>query len=186
MRLNQPIVGGVSTPSGRGYWFVAADGGVFSFGDARFHGSTGAMHLTQPICRHGIRNRRAGLPPALGERCGCTGFGSAKYYGSADRACQSVPAVAIATARYSSGYWIAFANAQAYALSPVKSAPTCGPNAVSKTSAAAADLFTRMNDERAPAGFPRCGGTRSWPPTPRAGAGPWRRAACTTATSGAC
>ena len=37
------------TPSGHGYWFVAADGGVFSFGDAHFYGSTGAMSLNQPI-----------------------------------------------------------------------------------------------------------------------------------------
>jgi hypothetical protein len=28
-----------STPDGGGYWLVAADGGVFSFGDAGFFGS---------------------------------------------------------------------------------------------------------------------------------------------------
>ena len=28
---------------------VARDGGIFSFGDARFRGSTGAIHLNQPI-----------------------------------------------------------------------------------------------------------------------------------------
>ncbi len=37
------------TADGHGYWFVAADGGVFSFGDAQFHGSTGAMRLSQPV-----------------------------------------------------------------------------------------------------------------------------------------
>jgi hypothetical protein len=49
MRLNRPIVGMAATPTGRGYWLVAADGGIFSFGDARFLGSTGAMRLNQPI-----------------------------------------------------------------------------------------------------------------------------------------
>jgi hypothetical protein len=39
MRLNQPIVGMAVSPTARGYWFVAADGGVFGFGDARFYGS---------------------------------------------------------------------------------------------------------------------------------------------------
>ncbi len=35
---------------GQGYWLVAKDGGVFSFGPgAIFHGSTGSMHLNQPI-----------------------------------------------------------------------------------------------------------------------------------------
>ena len=32
-----------------GYWLVAGDGGVFSFGDARFYGSTGNLHLNKPV-----------------------------------------------------------------------------------------------------------------------------------------
>ena len=32
-----------------GYWLVGSDGGVFSFGDAVFHGSTGSMTLAKPI-----------------------------------------------------------------------------------------------------------------------------------------
>ena len=39
---NKPIVGMARTATGHGYWLVASDGGVFSFGDARFYGSTGA------------------------------------------------------------------------------------------------------------------------------------------------
>jgi hypothetical protein len=37
--LNQPIVGMAATPDGGGYWEVAADGGIFAFGDAAFDGS---------------------------------------------------------------------------------------------------------------------------------------------------
>lgn len=37
--LQAPIVGMAATPSGFGYWLVGAAGGIFSFGDARFHGS---------------------------------------------------------------------------------------------------------------------------------------------------
>jgi hypothetical protein len=47
--LNKPIVDMAATPSGNGYWLVASDGGIFSFGDAQFHGSTGAMTLNKPI-----------------------------------------------------------------------------------------------------------------------------------------
>jgi hypothetical protein len=47
--LRQPIVGMESTESGNGYWLVASDGGVFSFGDAKFKGSTGAQRLNKPI-----------------------------------------------------------------------------------------------------------------------------------------
>lgn len=37
--VNAPIVGMAATPTGRGYWLVAADGGIFSFGDAAFLGN---------------------------------------------------------------------------------------------------------------------------------------------------
>ena len=55
----QPVVGMASTPDGGGYWLVAADGGVFSFGDAGFYGSMGG---------HGPRRSRwwAWPPPADG------------------------------------------------------------------------------------------------------------------------
>ncbi len=32
-----------------GYWSVAADGGIFAFGDAHFYGSTGGVQLNSPI-----------------------------------------------------------------------------------------------------------------------------------------
>jgi hypothetical protein len=38
-----------ATSSGRGYWLVASDGGVFSFGDAPFEGSTGSLALSSPV-----------------------------------------------------------------------------------------------------------------------------------------
>ena len=37
------------TPTGRGGWVAAADGGVFAFGDAAFYGSMGGKHLNRPI-----------------------------------------------------------------------------------------------------------------------------------------
>ncbi|MGH9059563.1 MAG: hypothetical protein ACRDZY_08640, partial [Acidimicrobiales bacterium] len=43
--LNQPVVGMAATPDGGGYWLVASDGGIFSFGDAAFRGSTGNIRL---------------------------------------------------------------------------------------------------------------------------------------------
>ena len=49
MHLNGPIVASIATPTGHGYYMVGSDGGVFSFGDARFHGSMGGAHLNRPI-----------------------------------------------------------------------------------------------------------------------------------------
>ena len=37
-----------ATPDGRGYWLVASDGGIFTFGDARSTARR-ALHLNQPI-----------------------------------------------------------------------------------------------------------------------------------------
>ena len=42
-RLNAPIVGIVPSRDGRGYFMVAADGGVFAFGDAAYGGSCPAI-----------------------------------------------------------------------------------------------------------------------------------------------
>ena len=47
--LNAPINHIVSTPDGKGYWLVAADGGTFAFGDAGFYGSMGGRHLNAPV-----------------------------------------------------------------------------------------------------------------------------------------
>jgi len=49
LHLNKPIVGMAATPDGGGYWLVASDGGIFSFGDGDFYGSTGGTSITGPI-----------------------------------------------------------------------------------------------------------------------------------------
>jgi len=50
LNVAAPIVGMAATPDGGGYWLVAADGGIFSFGRATFHGSP-AGSLTR---QHGV------------------------------------------------------------------------------------------------------------------------------------
>lgn len=37
-RMNAPIVGIAATPTGKGYWLLGEDGGVFALGDARWNG----------------------------------------------------------------------------------------------------------------------------------------------------
>jgi hypothetical protein len=39
-----PIVAIAGTRKGHGYWLLGADGGVFTFGDAGFHGSAAVHH----------------------------------------------------------------------------------------------------------------------------------------------
>ena len=51
------VVGMAATADGRGYWLVASDGGVFSFGDAQFHGSLGG---TRGAAVSGMSTARGG------------------------------------------------------------------------------------------------------------------------------
>ena len=44
-----PVVGMAATHDGNGYWLVGSDGGIFAFGDAGFHGSTGGLKLNAPV-----------------------------------------------------------------------------------------------------------------------------------------
>jgi hypothetical protein len=46
--FNPPIVGSAATQRGGGYWLVASDGRVVSFGDARFYGSIGGSTAVEP------------------------------------------------------------------------------------------------------------------------------------------
>ena len=65
-----------------GYRLVAADGGVFSFGDASFHGSAGGLHLVAPIVGMAATPDGGGywLVAADG---GVFSFGDASFHGSA-------------------------------------------------------------------------------------------------------
>jgi hypothetical protein len=70
-----------SAASVLGYWLVASDGGIFGFGDATFHGSTGSMHLNRPIV--GIAATPSGKGYWLvASDGGIFGFGDATFHGS--------------------------------------------------------------------------------------------------------
>ena len=71
----------MATPERQGYWLVAADGGIFSFGDAGFYGSMGGGTLNAPI----VGDRRHTERPRLlagGADGGVFAFGDAGFHGS--------------------------------------------------------------------------------------------------------
>ncbi len=73
-------VGMASLPGGDGYWLVGSDGGVFSFGRARFCGSLGGQHLNAPVV--GIADdRKTGGYWLVGADGGLFAF-HAPFYGS--------------------------------------------------------------------------------------------------------
>jgi hypothetical protein len=92
-------------PATRGYWLVASDGGMFTFGNAKFHGSTGGMHLNQPIV--GMARTRSGNGYWLVARDGgMFSFGDAKFHGSTGGMHLNQPIVGMARTPSGRGYWL--------------------------------------------------------------------------------
>ena len=114
-RHNGFVVGIASTPSGRGYWLAASDGGVFTYGDARFYGSAAPARLRRPIV--GIASTPSGrgywLAAADG---GVFAFGDARFRGAATRAPLRRPVVGIASTPSGRGYWLAAADGGVFAF----------------------------------------------------------------------
>ena len=88
-----------------GYRLVASDGGIFSFGDAAFFGSTGGMRLARPIV--GMASTPSGrgywLVAADG---GIFSFGDAAFFGSTGGMRLARPIVGMASTPSGRGYWL--------------------------------------------------------------------------------
>jgi len=80
--MNGIVVGIAATPSGRGYWLAASDGGVFAHGDAQFWGSGASVPLNEPIIdmESTPSGRGYWLVAADG---GVFAYGDARFHGSA-------------------------------------------------------------------------------------------------------
>ncbi len=83
--LAAPIVGAAATPTGKGYWQVAADGGVFGRGDAKHYGSAADSKLQYPVVAMAATPSGKGywLFAADG---GVFNYGDAEFYGTALKA----------------------------------------------------------------------------------------------------
>ncbi|MGO8869853.1 MAG: hypothetical protein ACLQPH_00360 [Acidimicrobiales bacterium] len=103
-QLVQPVVGMASTANGRGYWEVASDGGIFSFGDAQFHGSTGGMALNRPVVGMARTADGRGYWMVASDG-GIFSFGDAQFYGSTGSMVLNKPVVGMAS-NGGSGYWL--------------------------------------------------------------------------------
>ncbi|MHB8342873.1 MAG: putative Ig domain-containing protein [Ferrimicrobium sp.] len=88
--LNAPIVGMAATPHGNGYWLVAADGGIFNFGSAKFYGSTYTLGVTGLTGSHPLNAPIVGMAAApdgkgywlVAADGGIFNFGSAGFHGN--------------------------------------------------------------------------------------------------------
>ncbi len=94
-----------STPANSSYWMVASDGGIFSYGDAGFYGSTGGMPLNKPV---------VGMAPTpsghgywlVASDGGIFSYGDAGFYGSTGGMPLNKPIVGMAATPDGGGYWL--------------------------------------------------------------------------------
>jgi N-acetylmuramoyl-L-alanine amidase len=102
---NAPIVGMAATDDDGGYWLVGSDGGIFSYGDANFAGSAGALHLNAPVV--GMAAAPDGRGYWLAARDGgIFNYGDAGFFGSAGALQLNAPIVGMAATRDGDGYWL--------------------------------------------------------------------------------
>jgi SpoIID/LytB domain protein len=120
------LPGGASSVAGSsggvgGYWINAADGGIFSFGNAQFYGSTGGMMLNQPVVAMASTHDANGYWEVASDG-GVFSFGDAQFSGSTGSIHLNKPMVGMATTPNGGGYWLvasdggifAYGNAQFY------------------------------------------------------------------------
>ncbi|HYH49066.1 MAG TPA: hypothetical protein VEG38_05910 [Acidimicrobiia bacterium] len=93
-----------ATAPTKGYWFVAADGGIFNYGDASFAGSTGNLKLNQPIVGMAASPTGRGYWFVAADG-GVFSFGDAKFFGSTGNVKLNRPIVGMAASPTGRGYW---------------------------------------------------------------------------------
>ena len=96
-----------SPPAGTpyGYRFTASDGGVFTYGNQPFCGSTGGIHINQPVV--GIANTAdAGGYWTVARDGGIFSFGDARFFGSTGAMRLNAPIVGMTATRDDGGYWL--------------------------------------------------------------------------------
>jgi surface antigen len=113
--LNAPLVGVVSTPTGRGYWLIGRDGGVFAFGDAGFYGSTGNLRLTQPIVGMVATPSGHGYWLVASDG-GVFSYGDAPFFGSTGSLTLLRPIVGMAATPTGHGYWLVASDGGVFAF----------------------------------------------------------------------
>jgi hypothetical protein len=91
-------------PPNSSYWLVASDGGIFSFGNAQFYGSTGGIVLNKPV---------VGMTPTssgngywfVASDGGIFSYGGAAFFGSEGGKPLNAPIVGMAATPDGGGYW---------------------------------------------------------------------------------
>jgi hypothetical protein len=102
-----------------GYRFVAADGGIFDFGNAAFEGSTGNIALSAPIVGMATTPDGGGYWLVASDG-GVFSFGDAQFYGSAGNIHLNEPIVGMAATPDGNGYWLVASDGGIFSFGAAK------------------------------------------------------------------
>lgn len=98
-----------------GYWQVASDGGVFTFGAAQFYGSTGAMKLNKPVVGMAATPDGKGYWLVASDG-GIFAYGDAQFYGSTGSMVLNKPIIGMIPTIDGRGYWLIASDGGVFAF----------------------------------------------------------------------
>jgi len=129
--VSPPVVPPITT---HGYWLVGSDGGIFSFGSAGFHGSTGDIVLQRPVVGITPTADRNGYWLVSSDG-GIFAFGDAGFYGSLPGLgfspagtgghALAAPIVAMVPSTDDRGYFMVAADGGIFAFGDARFAGSC-------------------------------------------------------------
>ncbi len=123
-----------------GYWQVASDGGVFTFGAANFYGSTGSIKLNQPV---------VGMAPTPDDQGywlvasdgGVFAFGDAGFYGSTGAIRLNKPIIGMIPTLDGQGYWLIASDGGVFAFGDAHFYGSAGGESLASPVTAAAGSY---------------------------------------------
>jgi SpoIID/LytB domain protein len=122
----------VSQPSGglQGYWLLGSDGGIFSFGNAGFHGSMGGQPLNKPIIT------MASIPSGNGYWLVASDGGifsfDAPFFGSTGGIALNQPIVGMTPTPSGNGYWMVASDGGIFSFGDAKFLGSMGGKPLNK------------------------------------------------------
>ncbi len=135
--LNRPIVGMTPTADGNGYWLVASDGGIFTYGNAQFYGSAGSIQLNAPIVGMSVTRDGAGYTLVATDG-GVFNYGDSQFYGSLGGLKLNQPIEGIVNTPDGGGYWMVASDGGVFAFGD---APFLGSAGSQKLASPIAGMF---------------------------------------------
>jgi hypothetical protein len=123
-----------------GYWQVASDGGIFSFGGAQFYGSTGSIHLNKPVVGMAATPDGNGYWLVASDG-GVFAYGNAQFYGSTGSITLNKPIIGLIPSLDGGGYWLIASDGGIFAYGDAKFYGSTGGDNLAYPVTAAARSF---------------------------------------------